>query len=91
MSEMMSYIHAMYVFNFLKRWDENVYLEYGKYAPLTVELRQALFDRLTYLLSFHKQLPNVATVGSDFVVGGRSFKVCLHTTNAAYAASQHAP
>lgn len=79
----------MYSFIFLKKWEENVYLEYSKYAPLSDELRQAVFDKLTDLLGLVKQWPHVATVGSSVVVGSRTYEVRLTATNAAYAAAMH--
>ena len=86
-------IHNAFVFDFLKKWDENVYIKFTQLFPdqASDELRTAVFDTLQHLFVFIANVHGVSSVSAEATVGGKDYKVRLATTNAAYARSIYTP
>ena len=80
----------MYVFDFLKKWDDNVYDEYKQYAN-SLDIRDMIFSTVTNLLDFTTRFPHVTSASVVVTTGDKAYKVRLATTNAAYATMRYKP
>ena len=74
-------IYVAYVFDFLNKWDDNVYAKYKKSTP---SIRLGIEDKFSLMLELARRYPTVPTFSSLVMIDNLAFKIRLSTTTAGY-------